>query len=243
MSGGAVFREALRRLRRRDLPDVAERDVISALEAGRRGRGPLQFVYDAGAEAGLERDEILRRGAGVFFGFCAGNLADDLVDGECVYLDPPVRLGPTVQFILQQLGWEAWLESGATRDDLARAAGLLARAAGAQQVEVRTERWTIDTAKLVAEHAAGLQYAAYLRVLWSGTRLTERAEHVGQNLGITAHVSSDIASGDRRALDESSEDRAVLVAWAREGYAALAREGLACIDAVLASFAPTIGAR
>lgn len=240
MSGGAVFRESLRRLRRAALPEEAERDVVSALEAGRAGDGPLQFVYDAGTEAGLPREEILCRGAAIFFSFCAGNLADDLVDGDCDYLDPPIRLGPTVQFILQHLSSATFLASAVTRDDLMTAAELLARAAGPQQLEVRTDRWTLERAKLVAEGVAGLQFAAYLCALWSGTPLSERAISVGGRLGIAAHVAMDLASNDPRSLEAAERD--ALVRWAREAHEALAKEELRSVDAALVPIGRLLGA-
>ncbi|MFP2933842.1 hypothetical protein ACLESO_53680, partial [Pyxidicoccus sp. 3LG] len=103
MSGGALYQEALRVLRRLELPEVSERDVLEALEAGQPG--PLPLFYEAGAEAGLPRSVLLARGAGLFFSYCAGNLADDLIDGDCTYHAQPLRVGPCVQFLLQNLAF------------------------------------------------------------------------------------------------------------------------------------------
>ena len=102
MSGGAIFQESLRRVMALQLPDEARRDVVAALHAA--GLPPLmQFLYEAGHEVGLSAETLRARATAAFLFFAAGNLADDLVDGDVDYLDPPVRLGPTVQFLLQHL--------------------------------------------------------------------------------------------------------------------------------------------
>src|SRR5437870_2748803 len=101
MSAGAIFQEALRILNRYQLPNVSQRDLLAALEAGRPG--PLEFLYDAGAEAGVPHQKLLTRATAIYFNFCAGNLADDLMDSDCTYLSEPFRLGPCVQYILQTL--------------------------------------------------------------------------------------------------------------------------------------------
>ena len=45
MSGGAIYQESLRVLRRLALPEQAERDVVAALEAAHPG--PLALLYEA----------------------------------------------------------------------------------------------------------------------------------------------------------------------------------------------------
>ena len=60
MSAGAIFQETLRILNRQHLPEVSQRDLLAVLEAGRPG--PLAFLYEAGAEAGLPRQKLLMRG-------------------------------------------------------------------------------------------------------------------------------------------------------------------------------------
>ena len=103
MSGGAIYQESLRVLRKLALPEQAERDVVAALEAAHPG--PLALLYEAGVEAGLAREALLSRGTGIFLSFAAGNLADDLSDGECTYYARPSQVGPYVQFLLQNLAW------------------------------------------------------------------------------------------------------------------------------------------
>jgi hypothetical protein len=236
MSAGAVFQEALRALRRHRLPEEAERDVLAAMEAGRPG--PLALLYAAGAEAGLGREVLLRRAAGLFFCSCAANLADDLADGECTYLAQPQRLGPGVQFALQSLCFATLARAEVAAPVLAEAAGAMVTAAGLQVLEVRTAAWTAPRFKQVAEGIAGQQWALYLRVLWEGTALAERAGVVGRSLGLAAHVAEDIHSGDERFHGMPEEDRREVLAWAREAVDTVRREGLACLDAVLRTMEP-----
>src|SRR5690349_1576914 len=101
MSGGVIYQEALRVVRRLGLPEQAEQDVVTALEAAQPG--PLGLLYEAGMESGLRREMLLARGTGIFLSFAAGNLADDLCDGDCSYYPQPLKVGPYVQFLLQNL--------------------------------------------------------------------------------------------------------------------------------------------
>ncbi|WP_375769562.1 hypothetical protein NR798_01385 [Archangium gephyra] len=238
MSAGAVFQEALRALRRYGLPEEAERDVLAAMEAGRPG--PLALLYAAGAEVGLEREVLLRRAAGLFLCSCAANLADDLADGECTYLEEPLRVGPGVQFALQSMCFATLAGAGLPAPVLAEAAGDMVTAAGLQVLEVRTAAWTAPRFQQVAEGIAGQQWALYLRVLWEGTARAERAVVVGRSLGVAAHVAEDVRSGDARFHGMSEEDRSTVLAWAREAVDAVRHEGLACLDAVLHTVEPLL---
>jgi hypothetical protein len=238
MSAGAVFQEALRALRRHGLPEEAERDVLAAMEAGRPG--PLALLYAAGAEAGLGRAVLLRRAAGLFLCSCAANLADDLADGECTYLEQPQRLGPGVQFALQSLCFATLARAELPAPMLAEAAEDMVTAAGLQVLEVRTAAWTAPRFKQVAEGIAGQQWALYLRVLWEGTARAGRAVTVGRSLGVAAHVAEDVRSGDARFHGMSEEDRRTVLAWAREAVDAVRHEGLACLDAVLRTVEPLL---
>ncbi len=239
MSAGAVFREALRALSRHALPEEAERDVLVALEAGRPG--PLALLYAVGAEAGLEREVLLRRAAGLFFCACAANLADDLADGECTYFAEPWRVGPGVQFALQSLCFATLARAEVPAPVLGEAASAMVTAAGLQGLEVHTPMWTAPGYQRVAEGIAGAQWALYLRVLWEGTALAERAPAVGRALGVAAHVAEDIRSEDRRFHGMPREDRDEVLRWAREAAASVGREGLASLDAVLRTVEPVLG--
>jgi hypothetical protein len=238
MSAGAVFQEALRALRRQELPEDAERDVLRALEAGRPG--PLALLYAAGAEAGLGREVLLRRAAGLFLCACAANLSDDLTDGECTYLTEPQRVGPGVQFALHSLCFATLARADLPTPLLAETAGRMVTAAGLQVLEVRTATWTAPRFKQVAEGIAGAQWALYLRVLWEGTALAERAVAVGRNLGVAAHVAEDIRSGDARFHGMPEEDRGEVLSWAREAAEAVRQQGLPCLEAVLRTVEPVL---
>lgn len=229
MSGGAVYQEALRVLRRQGLPELAERDVLVALEAGQPG--PLPFLYEAGAEAGLPREVLMPRAVGLFFSFCAGNLADDVIDGDCTYYAEPLRVAPYVQFTLQNLAW-ATLARVVPAEALARGAAALVAAAGPQALEVRTREWTAPVYREVAEGIAGQQWAAYLRLLWAGTPLEEHAV-AGRHLGVAAHVAEDVRSEDARFFGMPPAHRREVLAWAREAAEEVRRRELRCLGAAL----------
>lgn len=238
MSGGAVYQEALRVLRRQELPEQAERDVLTALEAGHPG--PLALLYEAGAEAGLPREALLLRGAGLFFSFCAGNLADDLIDGDCTYYPEPLRVAPYVQFALQNLAWATLARAQVPTEELVGGGRALVAAAGPQALEVRTREWTAPVYRQVAEGIAGQQWAAYLRLLWAGTVLAERGAAAGRGLGVAAHVAEDIRSQDARFFSMPPEHQREVVGWAREAADGVRRQGLRCLEAALRRIDPIL---
>jgi hypothetical protein len=237
MSGGAIYQEALRVLRRQGLPEEAERDVVVALEAAQPG--PLTLLYEAGAEAGLRREILLTRGAGIFLSFAAGNLADDLSDGECGYYAQPTRMGPYVQFLLQNLAWATLAQAEMPEEVLAVAARELAMAAGPQAMEVRTHAWTAPLFQRVAEGLAGQQWAAYLRLLWAGTPLAHLSE-AGHGLGIAAHVAEDIRSKDPRFFSMPDADQRAVVRWARAAMEGVRRQRVRCLEAALRRIDPIL---
>src|SRR6266704_4608989 len=159
----AIFREVLSILSRQHLPEISQRDLLAALNAGRLG--PLPFLYEAGVEAGLPEQKLLTRAAAIYLNFCAGNLADDLIDGDCTYLSEPFRLGPCVQFILQNLFFHVLAEADLPTQTLSSVTRELAVAAGPQLIEVRTRQWTAPVYRQVAEGIAGRQWSAYLQIL------------------------------------------------------------------------------
>ncbi|WP_224240438.1 hypothetical protein [Hyalangium gracile] len=237
MSGGAIYQEALRVLRRLGLPEAAERDVVAALEAAQPG--PLALLYEAGMEAGLTREALLTRGSGIFLSFAAGNLADDLTDGECSYYAHPSRVGPYVQFLLQNLAWATLARAQVPEEVLVEAARGLAEAAGPQALEVRTREWTAPVFQRVAEGLAGQQWAVYLRLLWAGTPLAE-CSVAGRDLGIAAHVAEDIRSRDPRFFSMPEADQREVVRWARAGMDGVRRQKLRCLDAALRRIDPIL---
>jgi hypothetical protein len=238
MSGGAIFQEALRVVARQAIPKVAKRDLVACLEAVRPG--PLQILYDAGAEANLSINDILQRGSAIYFNFCAGHLSDDLSDAECTYLDEPNRIGPCTQLILQNLFFLRLSESGLPPEAAAQVAVELINAVGPQHIELRTKHWSSEVFREVAEGIAGRQWSAYLQILWFGTSWASQAETIGLHAGIAAHVAKDISSGDPRYFSLSESDRKEVVAWGAARAAALQAHGLQCFQALLATVIPIL---
>jgi hypothetical protein len=230
VSAGAVFQETVRRVVRLPLPDEARSDVLCTLEAARPG--PLPLLYEAGAEAGLSRQPLLDRTCALFLGFAAGSLADDLIDGDADYFADPARRGPCLQYLLQNLCFAWLLESGVPAEALRRAGVELAVAAGQQHVELRTTTWSAPLYRSVAEGIAARQWAAYLSLLWAGTRLEASAWTVGWNTGIAGHVAEDVRSNDPRFFGLGPSERAEIIGWAREALGALKPFDLRCTQGV-----------
>src|SRR5262245_30818321 len=228
MSAEAIFYEGLRVFARYHLPEVSQKDILSALEAGRPG--PLAFLYAAGAESEMPPRQVLERSAAIYFNFCAGNLADDLMDGDCTYLSEPFRLGPCVQYILQTLCFQTLTEAGLPSHVLSSFAKDLVVAAGQQLIEIRTQQWNASLFRQVAEGIAGRQWSAYMQILWSGTPLADRAARIGRNGGVAAHVVKDIQSQDSRYTTLPEMDKREIVAWAMAAARALREERLRCLD-------------
>jgi hypothetical protein len=238
MSAGAVFQQALRIVCRHPLPDAAHADVLRALEAARPG-GLLELLCAAGHEAGLAREALHERAAAAFFVYAAGQLADDLADGDCDYLDEPLRTGPSLVFLLLQLA-SATLAGSVPADVHRAAAADLVAGTGPQQVEVRTRRWSAALAQEVAEGIAGRQIAAYLRILWAGTPLAPHAPGLGRDLGVASHVAADARSGDPRYASLPQDERRALREWALAGAERALGVGLRSIAAALAEVVPVL---
>jgi hypothetical protein len=234
MSGGAVFQEALRFVRKLNLPDAASADVLLVLEAGRPG--PLNLLYEAAFAAELPRSLLLSRSAALYLGFCAGNLADDIVDGDCDYLEPASRRGPGIQYLLQNAFIAGLIESGVAPQTLARAARALSIGAAANQEALAVTAWSAPVYREIGERIAGRQYAAYLSLLWCGTALEPVAEELGLHLGSAAHVAEDVRSDDPRFWSMPPDDRRLIIVWAREQLAGARVHRLRFVELI----APTI---
>ena len=191
-------------------------------------------------EAELPRQQLFTRAVAIYLNFCAGNLADDLIDGDCTYLSEPFRLGPCVQYILQTLCFRTLLEAVLPGPTLASATRELVEAAGQQLIEVRTQQWSALLFRQVAEAIAGRQWSAYLQILWCDTALSGRAVAVSMNAGLATHVVNDISSGDARFTTLPDADKCVVVAWARDAAQALREEHLRCLDALLLTIDPVL---
>lgn len=238
MSGGAVFQEALRMLGRQSLPEVSQADLVAALKAGRPG--PLEFLYEIGAEAGLPPDTILARSVASYFNFCAGNLCDDLSDSECSYLPDPDRLGPCTQLTLQNLFFHALLEADLPSKTISVVVKDLIEAVGPQHLELRTKHWTAPLFREVAEGIAGRQWSAYFQIMWCGTKLAVQAATIGMNTGIAAHIAKDIRSLDPRYTTMSEGDKQEIVIWGKRAAQALRGEHLRSLQAMLMTIDPIL---
>jgi hypothetical protein len=238
MSAGAILQVALRTLGEQHLPEAGQRDLIAALRAG--WPGPLAFLYVAGVDAELSDEKLLKRAAAIYFNFCAGNLADDLMDGDCTYLAEPFRLGPCVQYVLQSLCYRTLIEPEFSPETIASVTEDLIAAAGQQLVEVRTKEWDAAVFRKVAEGIACRQWSAYLKILWSETPLASRAIGVSQNAGFAGHVAKDITSADPRYTSLPEADKRLVCAWARAAADALRQEHLRCLDLMLTTIDPVL---
>jgi hypothetical protein len=240
MSAGVVFQETLRILNRQQFPEASRRDLLAVLEAALPG--PLAFLYDAGAEAGLPRHTLITRAVAIYIKYCVVNLCDDLSDGDCTYLSDPVRIGPCAQFLLQTLFFHLLAEMELPKSVVAAVTRDIVIGAGFQDVELRTSQWTASLYREVADGIAGRQWAAYLQILWCGTPLAERAATIGMNLGRAVLGWEDIGSHDPRYTTLTEADKGEVVAWATTAAHALRGENLRCLDAVLRTIDPVLEA-
>jgi hypothetical protein len=237
MSAGAVFQATLRIINRMSLPADAQKDVVTAMEAGRTS---LTMLYSMGYDAGLEHEALMARAAALFLGFCAGNLADDLVDGDCTYLEPPIRIGPGLQYLLQHASLAALCDAGLPSETLGRAARDLVTAAGEHQSEVRTTTWDAPRYHRICSAIAGRQWAGYLRLLWHDTKLAPLAEEVGLGLGEVGNISEDIRSKDRRFFDMPLADQRQVAGWAKDTLAKLRAHEIPSIELMARSVGPIL---
>jgi hypothetical protein len=237
MSGGAVLRQTYRLINER-LPARVREAVLPALESG--SPGPLDFLYDAGADARLPSNRILNRAAAVFINFCAVNLSDDLSDGDCDYLPEPERIGPCVQAILQVFFFDLLARAHLPPSLISLITERLISAGESQLVDLQTQRWTASSTRHVGSGVAGGQWSAYLEIMWFGTPLAAKAATIGMDLGICAYVAEDIRSRDRRYATLPKADQLRIVKWAWRSVEALHKEGLACLEVALRGIDPVL---
>jgi hypothetical protein len=232
VSAGAVFQEALRSVRALALPEVAELDVVATLEAHRQA---LTFFAEAAWEAHDDPSAARRRAAAIFVAQAAGNLADDLMDGEATHLPDPQRLGPGAQWTLQHLGTMLLLESGVGASTLAQASMELARTGGWAQVECRDPVWDAALYRDYVRAAAALQTTAWLRMMWDGTRLAPEAPRLAHDLGILSIIGADAAEQKPRWRALPSAARNEALEWTRRLAADHAESPYACARLVVRS--------
>jgi len=137
----AVLAQAVRLLERAKLSDAASADARSAL--GQLPASALGFAVLAGEDAKLDFATTCERAAALALSQAAINLADDLCDGDCYYLEEPVRRAPGTQILLQSLALVELIQLGIDAEVLSSWASDLVAAASDQQVEIRTTQWTL----------------------------------------------------------------------------------------------------
>jgi hypothetical protein len=197
---------------------------------------PLQFFAVACADAGLDFATACERSAALVLLQAAANLADDMADGDCTYLEQPLRDGPAAQAALQGIGLLALTEDDRIERGLvAELLRDLIRSASAQQLELRTTRWTAEQFLYVAEGFVGRPYAGFLGVLWGGTELASRARDIGMAVGFVCHVAIDIESCDKRYTTLAEDDRVTVLDTTRKYLDSLRAEPLSCVQGVLRS--------
>jgi hypothetical protein len=174
-------------------------------------RGFMQFVYEAAADSGLGRRELIDRGAAVLLEYAAVQLSDDLSDNECVYLAAPGKDGPLLLLVLQNLFHRLICRSSIPQKKAAFALELLGTVANAQSNELHTGAWTLKRYCSCAGRLTGMQLSAYLMLLWAGTPLENRAIDLGQRLGLAMHIAGDVRSIDRRWRSLGRSDRKKLL--------------------------------
>jgi hypothetical protein len=232
MTGAAVFNQALRELRGLELAAEAERDLVAALRAA--APGPCDLFYALAHEVSPSRDELLARCSGLFCAFAAGNLADDLIDGDCDYLSRPSAIGPSVQFGLQHLAYSILLRSDVPATTTSNMARDLATGGGAEHHEHGHDGWSMKRFVLVAEGIAGLQWRAYLPVLWAGGG-RENASGLGRALGLALHLAEDIRTEDTRFVSLPEADRREVARWGAALATELRASRSPCLENVASS--------
>jgi hypothetical protein len=224
MSGTAILGDARAFARRGWLPSALVDIALSVCDSRL-----MQFLFEAGCDAGLQYAQLSPRLIGVTLQHAAIQISDDLSDGDCTYLDDPARLGPLLVLALPNAVQAALNEAGISRTAQLAAAAELARVGNGQLRELRRAHWDGAAAQEVARLLNGHQLAAYLHLTWDGTRLADRAQAVGLAFGCAVHVATDLRSRDRRISDLSAVDRAKLIAWATEAAHAAAASDLASV--------------
>ena len=205
-------------------------------------RGALGFFALAGEDAKLDFATTCERAAALALLQASINLADDLSDGDCDYLQEPIRRAPGTQILLQSLAFLHLLEQGIGVRVLASLSGDIVSAASAQQLEVRTQSWTLDAFEYCTDGFAARPYAGYLEVIWCSTPLAGRARDIGTRAGFAAHVAGDIESRDRRYETLTPAEHASLLATTLAHLEVLRREPFQCVQALLRNVEPVIAA-
>ena len=77
----------------------------------------------------------------------------------------------------------------------------------AQVLETISTSWDATRLRIVTDGIAGSQWSAYLRVMWSGTRMEQLSSDVARNFGRVALLAGDITTADPRYNNLPRADR------------------------------------
>jgi hypothetical protein len=196
MSAGLLRTRLLRLIAGLRTTPRLSQGLLATLDA--LDEGFIQFVYEAAADGGLGRRELVDRGAAVLLQYAAVQLSDDLSDNECGYLAAPGKDGPLLLLVFQNLFHRLVCRSSIPSKKAAHALELLTMVANAQSDELHFETWTLRRYRSCAEQLTCTQLSAYLTMLWAGTPLEKHAVAIGRHLGQSMHIAGDIRSDDRR---------------------------------------------
>lgn len=163
MSGSASAALARRWVRESAWSDAAKEDLDAALEHA-RGKVGLQVFFDLAYAVHGELDTCLARTAAVHMLWTAVDLCDDVADGDQGAFSLMQRAGPGAMGLLFMHGLRM-VGAHAGTDALFAATEGLAKAAAAQQDEIRGGVWTEARYRGFTDDACGAQYRAYAAVL------------------------------------------------------------------------------
>jgi hypothetical protein len=174
----------------------------------------ITFLLALGLEAKVAPASALHRATAIFFNIAALQVADDIADGDCNYLDHPEGTGTAAQFILQNLFYKTLLSETLPASVLERVADGMIAGAAPQSFEVRGfDPWTLAHAKATAEGFGGAHHGAYFRIMLHGSSHESRALAAGWGFGVGVSVMCDIRSKDRRFYSLAIDDRVRLIDW------------------------------
>jgi hypothetical protein len=222
------------------LSDAARADLVAVMD--RLDPQFFQLMDSLAREIGLDHAQAVLRRDAIVFEFGAIQLADDLADDDCAYLQQATRRGPGAQWLLQHLFYACMLQSTCSTSDLSQSVQDLIQVGAAQQLEVRRNAWDLESSTAAALGLNGLQFAAYFRLLASGTRWSDRLPQIGRDFGFALHVVSDIRSGDRRWTTLSQPEQQQLATDAAEAAQSVARAELSALAGALHWFAALLKA-
>jgi hypothetical protein len=231
VAAAAVLRKSLGRIASLRLDIEVDRLVVTALKAA--SPGPTEMLFNAGCEAGLDRDRALARASIAFMNFATFNLADDLSDGDCHYL--PRDQAPAILLILNNVVFAGLRDLELPRPVEAEILADLISAEHAQVLEIATTTWSARRLWSVTDGIAGRQWSAYLRLVWAGTRLEGLADEIAHQLGRVVLLAGDIESGDARYASLPSDDRRAVASEALANLHGLEARSLAFAGQQLAA--------